>query len=260
MRTALSTIGCLEMDRLEPDPSKQVELVDSILKGLEAASKLMFRPWKAIYCALWMSPEGRELRRVSKISRNFTEKYLNCLREDVSSTKARERTYLSGLYSEEYSQKIATENFVREEAATIAVSGTETTAGALSYALALLGLYPEWQEMAQRQLDQVFGGGGDFLRSVTTADMSHLTVIDAIVKETLRLFPTAPVGTRLAAEDIPLAGGRYVAPRGCCVFLAFYLMHRNPELFPDPDKFDPGRFLPGGSATSRRSPANNYFT
>ncbi|XP_049861682.1 cytochrome P450 4V2-like [Schistocerca gregaria] len=107
--------------------------------------------------------------------------------------------------------------------------------------------------MAQRQLDQVFGGGGDFLRPVTTADLSQLTMIDAIVKETLRLFPTAPVGTRLAAEDIPLAGGRYIAPRGCCVFLAFYLLHRNPELFPDPDKFDPGRFLPGGSATSRRS-------
>ncbi|XP_049861681.1 cytochrome P450 4C1-like [Schistocerca gregaria] len=176
MRIILSTVGGLEMDRLEPDPSKQVELVATIFKGLKTAAE-----------------------------------------------------------------------------ATIAVSGTESTAGSLSYALALLGLYPEWQEMAQRQLDQVFGGGGDFLRPVTTADLSQLTVIDAILKETLRLFPPAPVIPRLAAEDIPLAGGRYVAPRGCCVFLAFFLTHRHPELFPDPDKFDPGRFLPGGSAASRRS-------
>ncbi|XP_049811077.1 cytochrome P450 4V2-like isoform X2 [Schistocerca nitens] len=215
--------------------------------------KLILQPWKAFHCVLWMSPEGREIRRTKKICRNLIEKYLNCLRDDVTSIKAKERTYLSGLYSEVHSEKKATEDFMRDETATIAVTGAETTAGALSYALALLGLYPEWQEMAQRQLDQVFGGGGDFLRPVTTADLSQLTVIDAILKETLRLFPQAPIIPRLVSEDIPLAGGRYVAPRGCCVFLAFFLTHRHPELFPDPDKFDPGRFLPGGSAAFRRS-------
>ncbi|XP_049811076.1 cytochrome P450 4g15-like isoform X1 [Schistocerca nitens] len=253
MRIIVSTICGLEMDRLEPDPSKQAELVAIIFKALKTVPKLILQPWKAFHCVLWMSPEGREIRRTKKICRNLIEKYLNCLRDDVTSIKAKERTYLSGLYSEVHSEKKATEDFMRDETATIAVTGAETTAGALSYALALLGLYPEWQEMAQRQLDQVFGGGGDFLRPVTTADLSQLTVIDAILKETLRLFPQAPIIPRLVSEDIPLAGGRYVAPRGCCVFLAFFLTHRHPELFPDPDKFDPGRFLPGGSAAFRRS-------
>ncbi|XP_049809517.1 probable cytochrome P450 6a13 [Schistocerca nitens] len=70
--------------------------------------------------------------------------------------------------------------------------------------------------------------------------------------ETLRLFSTVPCMPYPVTEDIPLAGGRYVAPRGSTLMVAYYLLHRQPQLFPDPHKFDPGRFLEGGCAKSRK--------
>ncbi|XP_046994072.1 probable cytochrome P450 4s3 [Schistocerca americana] len=67
-------------------------------------------------------------------------------------------------------------------------------------------------------------------------------------EESLRLFPTVPVAPVFASEDIPLSDGRYVAPRGSVVFVFLNLLHRQPALFPDPDKFDQRRFLEGGVA------------
>ncbi|XP_049957642.1 cytochrome P450 4g15-like [Schistocerca serialis cubense] len=134
---------------------------------------------------------------------------------------------------------------------TFAMAGTETTASTLGFALSLLGLHPEWQDVAQKELDAVFGNGDDYLRPCTMEDLTQLTVIDSIVKETLRLFSVVPTLPHYASEDIQLAGGRYTASRGSCVLLALCLLQRQPHLFPDPDKFDPGRFLEGGSAHSR---------
>ncbi|XP_049834980.1 cytochrome P450 4c3-like [Schistocerca gregaria] len=138
-------------------------------------------------------------------------------------------------------------------ARTLAISGVETTSCSMGYMLCLLGLYPEWQDMAQRELDEHFGTGGDYLRPVTTADLAQLRVIDAIIKESGRLMTTVPFMPYLVTEDTPLAGGRHVVPQGSTVMISYYLVHRHPDLFPEPDKFDPGRFLEGGSATSRKA-------
>ncbi|XP_049790322.1 cytochrome P450 4c3-like [Schistocerca nitens] len=138
-------------------------------------------------------------------------------------------------------------------ARTLAISGVETTSCSMGYMLCLLGLYPEWQDMAHRELDEHFGTGGDYLRPVTTADLSQLKVIDAIIKESGRLMTTVPFMPYLVTEDTPLAGGRHVVPQGSTVLISYYLVHRHPELFPEPDNFDTGRFLEGGSATSRKA-------
>ncbi|XP_049815563.1 cytochrome P450 4C1-like [Schistocerca nitens] len=142
---------------------------------------------------------------------------------------------------------------------TLAVSGVETTSCAMGYVLCALGLYPEWQDLAQSELDDYFGTGGDYLRSVTPADVANLKAIDAIMKETGRLFTTVPCMPYLVTEDTPLSGGRHVAPQRSTVLIAYYLMHRHPELFPEPDKFDPGRFLEGGSAKSRKAYSYSPF-
>ncbi|XP_049861683.1 cytochrome P450 4g15-like [Schistocerca gregaria] len=71
-------------------------------------------------------------------------------------------------------------------------------------------------------------------------------------EETLRLYPPAPNASVVLSEDTPLAGGRYVAPRGACVLVALHLLHRQPDVFPEPEKFDPSHFLENGGPA--RSP------
>nr|AVL92847.1 CYP450 [Locusta migratoria] len=253
VRCVMFALSGVDFNRLEPDPSKQEEYVTYISTGLKDVTVMVFRPWKRVPGFMWMFMEGRELKRLAKTCRQMFERFREILKDEINNTKTAETKILLNYVSEENTHQVVTDDEIRDEAMTLLITGSETTAACLSYTLALLGLYPEWQENAWRNLDQVFGVGGDYLRPVTTEDLSQLTVIDAIIKETLRLFSTVPLIPRRVEEDIPLAGGRYVAPRGSCVGLGLFLMHRHPGLFPDPDKFDPSRFLPGGSAASRRS-------
>ncbi|XP_049861969.1 cytochrome P450 4V2-like [Schistocerca gregaria] len=199
-----------------------------------------------------MTAEGRALIRVNNLCKYVVGYGFAIARENISNIDINGRSLLALLHPEKKLWFPSTEKDLYDGVMTLLSAGMETSSATIGYLLTLLGLHPEWQEKAQRELDDVFGTGGDYLRPVTTSDLAQLTVLDAIVKETLRLFSTVPCIPYLATEDIPLAGGRYVAPRGSTVMVAYYLLHRQPELFPDPYKFDPGRFLEGGNATSRK--------
>ncbi|XP_046981424.1 cytochrome P450 4c21-like [Schistocerca americana] len=126
------------------------------------------------------------------------------------------------------------------------MAGTETTAVTISYVLPLLALHPEWQDAAHQELKDVFGEGDDYLRAPSLADLGRLRVLESIIKETLRLFPTVPVLPRVATEDIWLSGGsaeRVSVPKGTLLFVLPFLTHRLPQFFQDPQRFDPSRFL-----------------
>nr|AQY60265.1 CYP3117C1 [Locusta migratoria]AVL92823.1 CYP450 [Locusta migratoria] len=250
LRITMCALGGMEYDVVEPDQYQQQQLASEFIGFLKVFQATMFRPWKAINSLMWMSEDGRKLKKIIGMAKDVTNRYLAALR--VYNTKLEITSHFSSLLLEEKPEMQEMDDKISDEVVTVAVTATETMAGALAYALSALGLYPEWQVKAQQQLDEVFGEGGDFLRPATLEDIGKLTVIDAIVKETLRLFTVVPFLPRIIDEDIPLAGGRYVAPRGCCVAVASFLTHRDPDLYPEPDKFDPGRFLPGGSATSRK--------
>lgn len=71
--------------------------------------------------------------------------------------------------------------------------------------------------------------------------------LDAVVKETLRLCPTVPVVMRLLAEPMQLGG--YTIPAGTIVAPCVYLMHRRPDIYPQPRAFRPERFLEGSAGT-----------
>ncbi|XP_049861970.1 cytochrome P450 4g15-like [Schistocerca gregaria] len=244
LRTMVKVIFGVELDRLEPDRSKH-----SRIAAIRKMSAIIVRPWKTITGAMWLSAEGRAVKRNIAEFRSLVKRGLAIARDDKNADGSTPLVYF---LSEQQQGQHLTEEEIYNEIRTLIVAGVETTAASMGFTLALLGLHPDWQDAAQRQLDDVFGSGGNYLRPATAADLSQLTVVDAIVKESLRLFPTAPNIAHLVTEDTSLCDGRYLAPRGCCVLVSFLLMHRQPDLFPEPDLFDPGRFLPGGSATTRQ--------
>lgn len=127
---------------------------------------------------------------------------------------------------------------LRHEVMTLFMAGHDTTAGTLPWIWYLLAAHPEAEARLQAEVDTVLEG-----RLPTAEDLPRLAYTQQVVKETLRLYPQAYVlFARVAAEDLELGG--YAIPAGSQVFPVPYLIHHDARWFPDPERFDPDRFLP----------------
>jgi len=113
---------------------------------------------------------------------------------------------------------------IRDELMTLLTAGHDTTATALSWAVERLVRHPEYQA---RLTEEIQTGDHQFC--------------DAVVKEALRLRPVlSVVGRRLKA---PMEIGGASLPAGVVVVPSIYLMHRRPDIYPEPNRFQPERFL-----------------
>jgi cytochrome P450 len=121
---------------------------------------------------------------------------------------------------------------IRDELLTLLVAGHETTATALSWALERLVRHPEKLE---RLRTEVLAGDEDYLT--------------ATIQETLRLRPVIVLVVRKLTEAVELGG--YELPAGVRVTPSIHLIHRDPQIYPDPHSFQPERFLanPPGTYT-----------
>lgn len=88
------------------------------------------------------------------------------------------------------------------------------------------------------ELDGIFQGSD---RDPTMDDLREMHLLERCIKEALRLFPSVPVIARTLTEDQPM--GKHILPKGADVLILPYVLHRNPEQFPDPEKFNPDNFL-----------------
>lgn len=126
---------------------------------------------------------------------------------------------------------------LRDEVMTLMLAGHETTATALSWAFHLLERHPQVQRTLEAEVDEVLGG-----RPPTAADFPRLRYATCIFEETLRLYPPVWITPRVASEDDVVDG--YRIPKGSLIALVIYGLHRHPDFWPDPERFDPTRFLP----------------
>ena len=125
-----------------------------------------------------------------------------------------------------------------EEALELLTAGFETTREALTWACYFLATNPD---EAARVRDEVAGVVGD--RAVRADDVPRLVYTSMFFSEALRLCPPVWMFVRVAIEDDVLPSGVRV-PGGSKIYLCQYTAHRNPEFFPDPERFDPERFHP----------------
>lgn len=127
---------------------------------------------------------------------------------------------------------------IREEVDTFMFEGHDTTAAAMNWATHLIGANPEVQDKLHEELDRVFG---DSDRPATMNDLKELKYLECCIKEALRLYPSVPFFGRCLTEDADF--GDYHAPKGSTGLVVTMLLHKDPKYFPDPEKFDPDRFL-----------------
>jgi len=132
---------------------------------------------------------------------------------------------------------------IRSQVITFLIAGHETTSGLLTFALYLLMRHPEVLARCYAEVDRVLPAG----QTPRYEHLAQLDVIERVLRETLRLWPTAP-SYALSADEDTVLGGRYRLRKGQRVIVFLPALHRHPRHWPRPDAFDIDRFLPAARA------------
>lgn len=142
-----------------------------------------------------------------------------------------------------------TRDLVIDNLATLLEAGHETTAKATTWTLYLLARATAWQERVREEVRAVVGDG-----PVRPEHVAGLEVTTRVLKESMRLYPPAPVLARLVVNPFQLGAHRF--EKGTQLVMPLYCIHRHRKYWDDPDRFDPDRFLP---ARTEGMPRTQYM-
>jgi cytochrome P450 len=224
----------------EHEAARILEASDSALATISweiAAAMMRVPPW------VWY-PGKAKRRRAAE-----------AMREGVAAILARRRA--SGLVGNDLLARLAraqdpetgepmSEKQLVDNLLTFLAAGHETTAKALTWTLYLLARAPQWQDRVRAEINAVAGQG-----ALTAEHLDRLPITRAVLKEAMRLYPPAPVLTRLTKEDMTL--GDLSIKAGTIVVISIFAVHRHRKLWVDPDRFDPERFAPDQEAKLART-------
>jgi cytochrome P450 len=142
-----------------------------------------------------------------------------------------------------------TDQELHDEVMTIFMAGHETTGNGMAWTLYAVAEHHEVRERLEAEVDEVLGG-----RPPTLEDLANLPYTKMVVDESLRVYPPIWGYTRDPIADDEIDG--YHIPAGSTIFLSPYVTQRHPDIWEEPDRFDPERFAPG---RAEQYPPFSYF-
>uniref|UniRef100_A0A8C8EA63 CP4B1 protein n=1 Tax=Otus sunia TaxID=257818 RepID=A0A8C8EA63_9STRI len=128
---------------------------------------------------------------------------------------------------------------LRAEVDTFMFEGHDTTASGISWLLYCLSLYPEYQQRCREEIQGILGDRD----TIEWEDLGKMTYTTMCIKESLRLFPPVPAVSRCLSKSVTFSDGRSLP-----VGLNIFAIHRNRDVWEDPEVYDPLRFSPENSA------------
>jgi cytochrome P450 len=139
------------------------------------------------------------------------------------------------VFAEDEAGQKMSEKELRDEGMTLFFAGHETASHTMTWIWWLIAEHPPVLAKLQAELDTVLEG-----RAPTAGDLRQLPYLEMVIKEGLRLFGAAWTFMREPTEDVQL--GEFRIPKGAYLVISPHILHRQPALFPDPERFDPERF------------------
>lgn len=133
---------------------------------------------------------------------------------------------------------------IRDQIMTFLLAGHETTSAALTWMWYLLARNPDVRDKVYAEVAEVVGD-----RTPEASDVGRLTWTGAVIEETLRLYPPVWILDRFSVADTTIQG--YHVPAGSIILIPPYLNHHDASRWPDPERFDPTRFLPSDGVQER---------
>ncbi|XP_011307511.1 cytochrome P450 4C1 [Fopius arisanus] len=215
----------------------------------------VFRPWLKPDWIYYMTEKGKKFKAAIEtthkrcthvIEQKKSERQQNLNSDDniqnafegIGGKKRRAFLDLLLECSENTKEPLTIEQ-IQEQVNTFMFAGHDTTGALMSWALFSIGNDETVQNNIHRELDEVFEETNE---PVTTKQVPHLKYLDRVIKEVLRLYPSAPSISRGISKDLEI--GSYTVPGGCTLAVQIYQLHRDPRHWPNPTHFDPDRFLP----------------
>jgi len=222
--------------------SKEVAAALNLLMKHSSGARMLLPPWVR-YLPLPF------LIRVRRAVRQLDEVVYRIIRERRRSENDNGDLLSMLMSARDEDGSRMTDRQLRDEVMTFLLAGHETTALSLSWAWFLLTENPEAENKLHHELARVLDG-----KNPSFEDLPRLCYTEAVVKESVRLYPPAWSLARTAAEDFEIGG--YLVPAGSNVVMSQWIMHRDPRFFPSPEQFDPGRWF---EEHTQRLPRFAYF-
>ncbi|CAA3012143.1 cytochrome P450 81E8-like [Olea europaea subsp. europaea] len=186
----------------------------------------------------WIDYKGHE-KNLARLSEKM-DAFLQGLIEEHRRNK-NGNTMIDHLLSLQESQpEYYTDTIIKGIMTIMLNAGTDTSAVTIEWALSVLLNHPEKLERAKAEIDSLVGND----RLVDESDLPKLHYLQAIISETFRLFPAAPLLVPHEASDNCKIQG-YDIPRGTILLVNAWTLHRDPNVWDDPTSFKPERFEVG---------------
>ncbi|KYN19381.1 Cytochrome P450 4C1, partial [Trachymyrmex cornetzi] len=234
-------------------------------KAVHRMTELMvyrfFRPWLHFDWIFSLTSKGREQKKILKILHRFTEHIiaerrlyhertngqylkefdnLSAQRDDNETIGTRrKRLAMLDLLIAASREGLMTDIDIREEVDAFVFAGYDTVAIAVSFILAQLAEHKDIQDRARNEVDSAIQGNEE---QFTFKLLQQLPYLERCIKEALRLYSSAPLISRICGEDVKLQS--YLVPAGTTINMIIYAIHRNSNFWPNPEVFNPDRFLP----------------
>ncbi|TGZ47943.1 Uncharacterized protein DBV15_11188 [Temnothorax longispinosus] len=208
------------------------------LQDLGAFQQRIMKPWLQNNWIFSLTPKGREQTKILKIIHGFTEQIIA------------ERKLYHERTNDRYLKTFDDTSIEADEAETIGIRRKRLAMLDFLIVASREGLMTDldireevdtftFSDRVRNEVDTALQKNKEKFTMKLLQDLPYL---DRCIKEALRLYPSMSVISRILAEDVKLQS--YLVPAGTFVFLNIYGVHRDPNFWPNPEVFDPNRFLP----------------
>ncbi|CAF3826441.1 unnamed protein product [Rotaria sp. Silwood1] len=219
---------------------EESEYVKAVIRITELIALRMRSPWLWPRPIFKISAEGREHDHLVNIIHKFTRQVIEERIAKFSSIHLRHRmAFLDTLIAKMNDEQMSIDD-IQEEVDTFMFEGHDTTATALNFALFMIALHQDIQQRLFEEMQSIFENDNE--RACTLDDITQMNYLERVIKETLRLLPSVPMIGREIQETFQYDGKTFL--KGTTAIIFIYEIHRDPRQFPEPEKFDPDRFLP----------------
>ncbi len=203
------------------------ERVAEVSAAVEQVSRLAFRRSKSIIKLPFRvpTPGNRAYGRAIQTLRSLVD--------DIVNQAGQRSAFMRQLHQATNNSPDA----LRDEVMTFLLAGHETTASTLAWTLAHVSRDAQLQNRAREQIRTVVSGDD----ALTDKQVEQLPLVDAMISEAMRLYPPGWLLMRRAQESDEVLG--FAVPRGSFVVAPVYALHRHPDYWNAPDRFDADRFL-----------------